>query len=405
MTQSFDICVRGAGIVGQTLALLLAREKFRVALVGNTRPAAPSPQDVRAYALNEASHQLLLGLRAWPEGSAVTPMARMQVHGGQSQSANPATQNPVGHLTFSASEINQNALAWMVEVPALEQQLSEAIRYQPGITRLEQGDASGAYSNGELIHATLTVITEGRQSATRAELGVPFNSRPYPQTALAARLRASQPHQQTAHQWFFENQILALLPTGGPEGDTYALVWSAPHAPAAVLQTVGAEAFNDHLNQLLEKLAPGSENPGSLTLASEVVGWPLFFSQAERWCGAALETQPPSNAWVLAGDAAHTVHPLAGQGLNLGLADAEALTRRLRDRPYWRSLADLKGLRAYERERKAGIWPMSWTTDGLQLLFELSPAPLQTARNWGMSAFDRSGPLKQWATKIAMGLT
>jgi ubiquinone biosynthesis UbiH/UbiF/VisC/COQ6 family hydroxylase len=404
MTQSFDICVRGAGIVGQTLALLLAREKFRVALVGSSGPAVPSQQDVRAYALNAASHQLLLDLRAWPEGSAVTPMARMKVHGGQSHSGNPATQNPLGHLTFSASEINQSALAWMVKVPALEQQLSEAIRYQPGITRLE-GEPAGAHSHHEPIHATLTVITEGRQSATRAELGVPFNSRPYPQTALAARLHASRPHQQTAHQWFFENQILALLPTGGPEGDTYALVLSAPHAPAAVLQTLGAEAFSAHLNQLLEKWAPGSGNPGGLSLTSDVMGWPLYFSQAVRWCGAALETQSPSSAWVLAGDAAHTVHPLAGQGLNLGLADAAALTRRLRDRPYWRSLADLKGLRAYERERKAGIWPMSWTTDGLQLLFELSPAPLQTARNWGLSAFDRSGPLKQWATKIAMGLT
>ena len=392
MTQSFDICVRGAGIVGQTLALMLAREKFRVALVGAPMPATT---DVRAYALNEAAHSLLVDLRAWPEGPAVTPMARMQVHGG------PGAGRP-GHLSFSAPEMGQVSLAWMVEAPALSQQLAEAIRYQPGITRLEAAPSP--------VTPPLTVITEGRQSATRAELGVAYNSRPYPQTALAARVRASKWHQQTAHQWFFENQILALLPTDGPEGDGYALVWSLPHALAAELQALDDEAFTAHLNQTLQTLAAGQDHPGQLSLTSARGTWPLFFSQADHWCGPWGQNggqnggQNPG-AWVLAGDAAHTVHPLAGQGLNLGLGDVVALTRILRERPYWRSLADLKLLRAYERERKAAIWPMRWTTDGLQLLFELSPAALQTARNWGLSTFDRSGPLKQWATKIAMGLT
>ena len=386
MTQSFDICVRGAGIVGQTLALLLAREKFRVALVGAPSPISSQTSDVRAYALNQAAHTLLSELRAWPEGPAVTPMSQMRVHSGS------GTDNQ-GLLTFSAPELNQATLAWMVEVPALSQQLDEALRYQPGVTRIE--------GTKDPVNATLTVVTEGRQSSTRAELGVQFNTRPYPQTALAARLRSSLPHHQIAHQWFFDNQILALLPTGGPDGDGYALVWSAPHALAAELQAMDAEAFTVRLNQLMDALAAASGHPGVLTLTSERSTWPLFFSQADHWCGRFDQTQ---NAWVLAGDAAHTVHPLAGQGLNLGLADAAALTRILRERPYWRSLADLKLLRAYERERKAGIWPMSWTTDGLQLLFELSPTPLQSARNWGLSAFDRSGPLKQWAAKAAMGL-
>jgi 2-polyprenyl-6-methoxyphenol hydroxylase-like FAD-dependent oxidoreductase len=386
MTQSFDICVRGAGIVGQTLALLLAREKFRVALIGAPTPTAPQTTDVRAYALNQAAQTLLSDLRAWPQAPAVTPMAQMQVYSS-------SQTRPPGVLTFSASELNQDTLAWMVEVPALSQHLHEALRYQAGVTRIEEPSAS--------VNAPLTVITEGRQSATRTELGVQFKARPYPQTALAARLHASLPHRQTAHQWFFENQILALLPTGGPDGDGYALVWSVPHALAAELQSMDAEAFTAHLNRLLDSLAPSTGHPGVLTLTSERSAWPLFFSQADHWCGRFGQTP---NAWVLAGDAAHTVHPLAGQGLNLGLADAAALARILRERPYWRSLSDLKLLRAYERERKAGIWPMSWTTDGLQLLFELSPTPLQTARSWGLNAFDRSGPLKQWAAKTAMGL-
>ena len=108
--------------------------------------------------------------------------------------------------------------------------------------------------------------------------------------------------------------------------------------------------------------------------------------------------------WVLAGDAAHTVHPLAGQGLNLGLADAQALARILHGRDYWRSIADPKLLRRYERERKAGIWAMAWASDSLQQLFEPPQATLQMLRNWGMQGFEHSGPLKTWATKLAMGL-
>jgi 2-polyprenyl-6-methoxyphenol hydroxylase-like FAD-dependent oxidoreductase len=106
---------------------------------------------------------------------------------------------------------------------------------------------------------------------------------------------------------------------------------------------------------------------------------------------------------VLAGDAAHNVHPLAGQGLNMGLADAQTLARVLHGRDYWRSVADLRLLRSYERERKATMLPMGLATDSLQQLFARTEAPWQALRNWGMKGFEHSGPLKEWMARQAMG--
>jgi 2-polyprenyl-6-methoxyphenol hydroxylase-like FAD-dependent oxidoreductase len=133
---------------------------------------------------------------------------------------------------------------------------------------------------------------------------------------------------------------------------------------------------------------------GKLTLTSERAAWPLQLAQADRWCGA---------GWVLAGDAAHTVHPLAGQGLNLGLADARNLAQVLHERETWRSVGDAKLLRRFERSRKADVLAMGATTDGLQQLFAQQAEPWAMLRNWGMTGFDRSGPFKQWVARQAMG--
>ena len=115
------------------------------------------------------------------------------------------------------------------------------------------------------------------------------------------------------------------------------------------------------------------------------------------------ESGKTTRSWVLAGDAAHNIHPLAGQGLNLGLADAQTLARVLHGRDYWRSVADMRLLRSYERERKAAMLPMSLATDGLQQLFSRTENPLQTLRNWGMRGFERNGLLKNWIVRQAMG--
>lgn len=364
MAQAFDVCIRGAGIVGRTLALLLARDRLRVALVERPRAVAG---DVRAYAMNSASRELLLSLRSWPDEIHATPVARMEVAGDDG-----------GFVRFDAQEHGAAALAWIVDVPALESALAQAVRFQP-LVEVVTGP----------VAAPLTVVCEGRASATRSEFGIDFESRPYPQHAIAARLDCEIPHGGVARQWFSGGNVMAFLPLGGAAGNSVALVWSVLEADAGGLLAATPAEF-------AAKVQEASGNTlGKLVLTTERAAWPLQLAWAHRWVGP---------GWALAGDAAHLVHPLAGQGLNLGLADAQALAKVLHEREYWRGVGDEKLLRRYERARKAGWLAMGLATDGLQQLFAQDPATWGSVRNWGMKGFDRSGPVKAWVARQAMGL-
>ena len=376
MTRPFDICIRGAGIVGRTLALHLAGKQLRVALcapgssTATTAADTPVNRDVRAYALNAASRALLEAVRCWPEEPYSTAVQAMEVHGDEG-----------GAVRFSATEQGIDALNWIVDVPALEQRLGEAVRFQPLI---EVCDAPQK--------ATLTVVCEGKTSTTRAEWGVEWDVTPYGQWALAARVQCEKPHEQIARQWFSAGEILALLPLGGARGKVCAVVWSISPERAQALQADSEAAFCDAL------AVASHQQLGALSLTSQRGIWPLQQALARRWCGTS-----EAGAWVLAGDAAHNVHPLAGQGLNLGLGDVAELVHVLSTRPYWRSVGDMRLLRPYERARKADFALIGNTGDAIQQLFANPHPALQSLRNWGMNQFGHSGPLKLWVTQRAMG--
>ena len=376
-----DICIRGAGIVGRTLALLLARERLNVALVDV--PAATATPDVRAYSLNGAAKALLEDLRCWPEPPAVTPVHQMQVWGDDG-----------GQLHFGAREQGVGELNWMVDVPVLQDRLAQAVQFQPQIQVVQAP-----------LAAPLTVVCEGRASQTRAELGVGFDTTHYEQHALATRLLCERAHEGIARQWFGwshapglsqpQAEVLALLPMGGEGGREVALVWSVHPLRAQELMGLSAEDFAAAL------AGACSHALGGMQLSAERAVWPLQLARAERWIG----TMPgqTQQAFALAGDAAHTLHPLAGQGLNVGLGDAAELVRVIRAKEFWRPLYDLKLLRRYERARQADVQAMGLVTDGLQRLFAQRGPVWQNLRNWGMRGFDRSGPLKHWMTQRAMG--
>ncbi len=375
MAPTFDICIRGTGIVGRTLALLLARERLKVALVPAPGPHSAAAADVRAYALNAASRSLLESLRSWPDAEHATAVKHMQVQGDQD-----------GCVHFDAAPQGVEALAWIVDVPALEERLAQAVRFQPLVEVVDSP-----------VAAPLTVVCEGRASTTRAEFGVHFDVTPYAQHAIATRVRCEHPHGQVARQWLSPQGILAFLPLEGVQGNSVAVVWSVPEDRVSGLMALSADAFAQELQ------TASQHTLGNVQLIAERATWPLQLAKADRWCGA-TSTGNAARSWVLAGDAAHNVHPLAGQGLNLGLADVAALAGVLRTRDYWRSVADLRLLRRYERQQKAALAAMGLATDGLQQLFARPEAPWQALRNWGMKGFERSGLLKDFVARQAMGM-
>ena len=367
--EKFDVLVRGDGCVGRSLALALGARGLRVALFA--RPTAPaSTADVRAYALNAASVALLTRLRVW-EGlaeDARTPVHDMRIHGDRAGA----------ELHFSAWQQGAGELAHIVDAAALEAQLDAALRFAPHVQRVT-----------EPVPATLQALCEGRDTGAAQEFGVHYDRHDYGHMGVATRLIASKPHQGQAWQWFRSPDVLALLPFDRPEpGHGYGLVWSLPKDEARRLMAAGPAEFE---SALLEATGGAA---GTLKLAGERQAWPLQLCRADALCGP---------GWVLLGDAAHLVHPLAGQGLNLGLADVEALVDVIVRRESWRSLGDEKLLRRYARARIAPTWAMGELTDGLLRGFASQAPVLARLRNEGLRLVDRAGPLKKWLTARALG--
>ena len=299
MSRPFDICVRGAGIVGRAMALQLASKRLRVALVDAQPESTPGHSDVRAYALSPASRSLLESLRCWPDAAFATPVKTMEVAGDDG-----------GLLHFEAAGQGVAALNWMVDVPALEARLAQAVEFQGLIERVDAPRP-----------APLTVVCEGRASASRADWGLVYDQKPYGQHALATRVRTERPHGEIARQWFNREgeatEVLALLPLDGPLGSACAVVWSVSPQRAQALREMEATEFDAALH------AASHGALGAIAITAERQTWPLQFALAQNWSGAMPAADgPPGAAWVLAGDAAHTVHPLAGRAA-ISLADLE----------------------------------------------------------------------------------
>jgi ubiquinone biosynthesis UbiH/UbiF/VisC/COQ6 family hydroxylase len=293
---------------------------------------------------------------------------------------------PGAVLDFSAWNQSLGELAWIVDAAELERALRAAVRFAPHVSVVSQD-----------VPATLQVLAEGKDSATRTRLGVQMPRHAYGQRGVAARFTSTQAHAGLARQWFRSPDILALLPLDrplfdGPNGPVtghgLGLVWSVPDARADELMAL---SDTDFTAALMDATAGAA---GTLTLTSPRAQWPLALAHAEALHGP---------GWVLVGDAAHLVHPLAGQGLNLGFGDVLTLAATLAAREPWRSLADPKLLARYARERHAPVRAMAQVTDALLHLFA-SPAPLaRELRNRGLTLVNRLSPLKRLLTQGALG--
>ncbi len=381
MRHSFDIVVSGGGLVGASFAAALARAGVGVAVI---EPAPPRPVpadrgwDARLYAVSPGSAAFLDSCGAWnrlaPE--RVTRVETMAVHGDA----------PDSGLTFSAYDAAVSELAFIVEGGRLQQALWDSLKeadhvrvFAPTeVSSIETGAERVAIdlADGTALSARLLVGADGAGSVVRARSGIAMAEQPYGQSGVVANFSAARPHEGTAHQWFRAAGVLALLPMGR---DHVSMVWSTDDAHAQALLA----APPDELARRVTEASRGVL--GELAAVSTAVGFPLRLARASRLIAPRV---------ALIGDAAHNVHPLAGQGVNLGFRDARELAAVLAARGAQRDCGDTALLRRYERARREDILVMQAATDGLQKLFARDAVWIERLRNAGLRMTDRLPPLK-----------
>ncbi|MBI3529525.1 MAG: FAD-dependent monooxygenase [Betaproteobacteria bacterium] len=386
--MNVDVAVVGGGPVGGSFARALAPTGLSVALV-EPRVARALPSsgfDQRVYALNRHSRRFLERCEIWQQLSLerVAPVREMRVFG-----------DDASKIEFSAYRSGVPELASIVEEANLQQALQSALATQANLTLLTGIECTGArwndalatlsLSDGRQIEARLVVAADGAESALRTAAGIATQVHHYAQTGVVANFRAGRTHRDVAYQWFLTHGVLALLPL---PGNHISMVWSAPDAHAQVLLDAGAE----ELARMVEQASSGTL--GQLQPVSAAVGFPLQRMRAKRLIGPRL---------ALVGDTAHNVHPLAGQGLNLGFGDAQALAAVLAERGMESDSGAVSLLRRFERSRREDLLAMEVVTDGLQVLFDSSLPGAKRLRNAGLRLTNRFSPLKRLLVKRALG--
>jgi len=400
--RSADVVVVGGGITGKACTLGLAQ------LGLNTIEIAPdlsqitlAPQGLewgqRIYAFSPSTQKLLAHLQIWDalDHSRIQSVRDMRIYGDRGE------KNDQLHL--SAFEAGTPQLAWIGESNLIESTLDQASRFQNKLERISdvidkiEVDAEGStlhLKNGGAIRAQLVVAADGANSPIRSELGITASEENYSQNAVVANWTCTYPHLETAFQWFLPGgDIVAMLPLPGKQ---VSMVWSTSPEHAADLlkldQAQWQERFNSIANGAIGKQL------GELSLNSSPVAFALRKIRATRFIGP--ESAPKV---VLIGDAAHVMHPLAGQGLNLGLRDVAVLLNILGKRESFRSPSDVVLLRRYERQRQGDTSALLWVTDKLKKLFSASSSTERQLRNWGLGMVNKSHFIKQRLIERALG--
>ena len=380
------IVICGTGIVGLATALALARQGQQVTLVGPRQTFAPATSEAfhpRVYAISPASQKFLTSIGVWNllDAQRLTAVQAMEIHG-----------DGAGRVNLNAWQAAIPELAWIVESGELERVLTQAVQIfglnwvTEKFSHYTRSDAEVCMTTeqGTVLQAELLIAADGAQSPLRAAAGLPVEIKPYGVTAIVAHLNCSQPHQGTAFQWFNDQGVLALLPMPATQmGSQVSLVWSLKETFAQALLVLPAAEQATQLSVRLAELTSG--RLGELTPRGPLSAFPLSLNQSPM-IGERL---------ALVGDAAHRLHPLAGQGLNLGLGDVQALVSTLVEREAFRGVGDPMVLRRYRRARAEPVLAMRMVTDGLHRLFDAQNAPAAWLRNVGMTLVDRLPILKR----------
>jgi ubiquinone biosynthesis UbiH/UbiF/VisC/COQ6 family hydroxylase len=387
MRPEFDVVIVGGGLVGLSLARALAGSGLALALV---EPQAPgrtpgADWDNRVYAVSPGSAAFLAHCGTW-EGLQQGRLSRvetMRIYGDDAGA----------RLEFSAYDAGLRELAWIVENRHLQHALWQALQsqdirvYRPAnLAALEllPEQAVLRLDDGAELAARLVVGADGAESAVRAQAGIGVTPSDYRQLGVVGNFSCEKPHCGTAFQWFLRDGVLALLPL--PD-NRVSMVWS-------IGQDRGRELLALPAAELAAEVESASRGAlGGLRLMQPAVAFPLMLQRVQHFARPRV---------ALAGDAAHNVHPLAGQGVNLGFRDARELAEVLMDRGPQQDCGDFALLRRYERARREDVAAVQLTTDGLQKLFSNGNVLASKARNLGLEFVDRQPLLKRFLVQHAV---
>ena len=387
----FDVAIVGGALVGLSLALALQAHGLRLALIEPRRaPAGEEPVvaddwDSRVYAISPGSAAFLDGLGIWQGLSPgrVTRVEAMEIYGDDGSA----------RLEFSAYDAGLRELAFIVENRLLLQALWRAVEsapirvYRPAsCAALDLGADAAALtlSDGSALAARLVVGADGADSWVREQAGIAVSPVDYGQLAVVANFACEKPHGGVAFQWFRRDGVLAFLPLAG---ERMSMVWSIARESGERLLAASADAL------AAEAAAAGHGALGALTVITPAAAFPLRRQRVARFVAPRI---------ALAGDAAHNVHPLAGQGVNLGFRDARALAATLVGRQARYDCGEHALLRRYERARKEDVATIELTTHGLQKLFAEEAVWVARARNAGLKLVNLQPQLKNFLVRQAV---
>lgn len=390
--KQVDVIVLGAGMVGSLFALLLKQspvtQHLQLAVIDAEEVSLPlpdAPYELRVSSLTPASEALIAKAGCGPALAAQRQCAFTDMRVWDADGT--------GSVHFQAGTAGLAHLGTLVENRVLQAVLTEALWQLPGVEKycplrcrslLREGDGwLLQLSNGEQLRAPLVIGADGANSVVREAAGIGASVWDYHQRGLVCTVGTEQPHQATAWQRFLPGGPLALLPL--PDPHQCSIVWTLANAEAEELLALSAEEFAERLAQAFE------HRLGAMTAVSARAAFALLARHAEHYVGDGL---------ALIGDAAHSIHPLAGQGVNLGLLDAEALASEMiavvaAGLPAWHQRA----LRRYSRARRGHNALIMHTMTGFERLFAASNPGLRVLRNVGMRSFDRSGLIKHWVVR------
>ena len=390
--QKYDLLIVGGGMVGLTLALAVRKlSNLSVAIVDDTSPNELTAEpDVRVSAINQASEQVFKNLDVW---SLITNLRHKPY-----QAMHIWDKAAGGKLDFDADDVNKDNLGAIIENNVIRTALWQKAQQDSGIAFINQKIASIGVGENEVfasfegqmpIVASFIIGADGANSWLRSQLDMPLTFRDYDHHALVATVKTEQSLKPTAWQVFLPTGPLAFLPLY--EEGSYSIVWSTNPNDAERLQGLTAEEFGKEIT------AASDGKLGQLTLASERYSYPLKMRLARDFI---------KDRAILIGDAAHTIHPLAGQGVNLGIIDAVALADSFADLANSNQLTDIDAhvaLKAFARWRKNDAIEMISAMEAIKQVFSPLPLPLQTLRGFGLDILNQIKPAKQLMIKQALG--